>query len=186
MYIIVGLGNPTREYVGTRHNIGFEAVDAAAAEYGIREMEKKHKAMIGKGVIGREKVVLAKPSTYMNLSGESVRELVDYYKVDSKQGLIVIYDDVALPPGAIRIRGAGSAGGHNGMKSIIARLGHQEFIRIRMGVGEKPAGWDLADYVLGHFNKNEQKIMDESIGKAVEAMSVVLEQGVEAAMNRYN
>ena len=147
MYIIVGLGNPESKYNGTRHNIGFSAITALADANNISLDMKKHKALCGKGVIAGQKVLLAEPLTYMNLSGESVRELVDYYKVDPTDELIIIYDDINLAPGKLRIREKGSAGGHNGIKNIIAHLGSQEFPRIRIGVGEKPKGWDLADYV---------------------------------------
>jgi PTH1 family peptidyl-tRNA hydrolase len=136
MYIIAGLGNPGREYDNTRHNIGFAAIDKIAAKEDISVMEKKHKAIIGKGYIEGQKVILAKPQTFMNLSGESVRELVDYYKVDEKTELIVISDDISLDVGQIRVRKKGSAGGHNGLKNIIAHLGHDTFMRIKVGVGE--------------------------------------------------
>ena len=138
MHIIVGLGNPTREYCNTRHNIGFDVIDKLADMYSIDVLEKKHKALIGKGMINGEKVILAKPQTYMNLSGESVRELVDYYKIEEETQLIVIYDDISLDVGQLRIRKKGSAGGHNGIKNILKHLGHDVFPRIKMGVGEKP------------------------------------------------
>ena len=156
MYIIVGLGNPERKYAGTRHNIGFSAITAISDAYSISMDIKKHKAVCGKGMIAGNKVLLAMPQTYMNLSGESVRELVDFYKIDPEEELIIIYDDIALAPGKLRVRAKGSAGGHNGIKNIIAHLGTQQFSRIRIGVGEKPAGWDLADYVLGRFPAEEQ------------------------------
>lgn len=186
MYIIVGLGNPTREYENTRHNIGFDTIDAIANKYDIAVLEKKHKALIGKGFIDGKKVILAKPLTYMNLSGESVRELVDYYKIEETEELIVIFDDISLDVGQLRIRKKGSAGGHNGVKNIIKQLGHDTFMRIKIGVGEKPKGYDLADYVLGHFSEKERKIMDESVGRSVDAVKVMLFEGGEAAMNIYN
>lgn len=186
MYIIVGLGNPDRQYQNTRHNIGFDVVDAIAEKYGIAVGEKKHKAVIGKGFIAGQKVVLVKPQTYMNLSGESVRAVIDFYKVDEKTELIVISDDVSLDVGRIRIRKKGSAGGHNGLKNIILHLGHDEFIRVRMGVGEKPQGRDLADYVLGHFTKTDREVMDESARNAAAAIEVMITQGPDAAMNLYN
>lgn len=186
MYIIVGLGNPTREYENTRHNIGFDTIDAIAEKYDISVLEKKHKALIGKGFIDGQKVILAKPLTYMNLSGESVRELVDYYKIEETQELIVIFDDISLDVGQLRIRKKGSAGGHNGVKNIIKQLGHDTFMRIKMGVGEKPKGYDLADYVLGHFSEKERKIMDDSVKKAVDAVKMMLFEGADAAMNVYN
>ena len=186
MYIIVGLGNPTREYENTRHNIGFDTIDAIAEKYDIAVLEKKHKALIGKGFIDGQKVILAKPLTYMNLSGESVRELVDYYKIEETQELIVIFDDISLDVGQLRIRKKGSAGGHNGVKNIIKQLGHDTFMRIKMGVGEKPKGYDLADYVLGHFSEKERKIMDDSVEKAADAVKMMLFEGADAAMNVYN
>ena len=186
MYIIVGLGNPDRQYQNTRHNIGFDVIDAIADKNHITVGERKHKALIGKGFVGGQKVVLVKPQTYMNLSGESVREVIDFYKVDEKSELIVISDDVSLTVGQIRIRKKGSTGGHNGLKNIILHLGHDEFQRVKMGVGEKPAGYDLVDYVLGHFPKEERKIMDESIGRAAKAIEVIVTDGADAAMNQYN
>ena len=186
MYIIAGLGNPTKEYNNTRHNIGFDVIDEIAEAIGISVTEKKHKAFLGKGIINGEKVILAKPQTYMNLSGESIRELVDYYKVDEKSQLIVIYDDISLDVGQLRIRKKGSAGGHNGIKSIISHLGHDTFLRIKMGVGEKPKGYDLADYVLGHFKKEERVIMNDSCRAAFKAVSLMVEDETDKAMNLYN
>ncbi|MGN1171657.1 MAG: aminoacyl-tRNA hydrolase, partial [Lachnospiraceae bacterium] len=159
MFIIAGLGNPGKQYENTRHNTGFSVIDVIAEASDIAVLEKKHKAVIGKGYIDGQKVILAKPQTFMNLSGESIRELIDYYKVDETSELIVIYDDISMDVGQLRIRKKGSAGGHNGIKNIIAHLGHDEFLRIKVGVGEKPKGYDLADYVLGHFTQDEQKIM---------------------------
>ena len=186
MFIIVGLGNPTPEYEGTRHNVGFEVIDALARKYNIDVDTKKHRAYIGKGMIEGQKVILAKPQTYMNLSGESVRSLLDYYKVDEEQELLVIYDDISLEPGQLRIRLKGSAGGHNGIKNIIAHLGTQEFPRIKVGVGAKPPKMDLADYVLSRFGAEEQKIMDEAFGEAAEAAVMMMTTGAERAMNHYN
>ena len=186
MYIIVGLGNPGKDYKNTRHNIGFDVIDCLAEKENISVMEKKHKALVGKGVIAGQKVILAKPQTYMNLSGESVRSLLDYYKVDETEELIVISDDISLPPGQIRIRKKGSAGGHNGLKNIIAHLGHDSFQRIKMGVGEKPKGYDLADYVLGHFDKVDRAIMDDAAKDAAMAIEMILTEGADAAMNHYN
>ena len=186
MVIIAGLGNPTREYENTRHNIGFMAVDALADKYNISVMDCKHKALIGKGVIGGTKVVLVKPLTYMNLSGEAIRAVVDYYKVDAASELIVIYDDISLDVGQLRIRKKGSAGGHNGIKNIIANLGSDTFLRIKVGVGEKPKGYDLVDYVLGHFGKEELEVMVETVEKVAGAVNLVPEDEVDMAMNRYN
>ena len=186
MFIIVGLGNPSKEYEGTRHNAGFEVIDRIADKYNISVDTKKHRALIGKGIIGCQKVILAKPQTFMNLSGESVRSLLDYYKVDEEQEFIVIYDDISLDNGQIRIRAKGSAGGHNGIKNIIAHLGGQVFPRVKVGVGEKPSKYDLADYVLGHFSKEEQVLMDEGYAHAVHAVEMILEGDISAAMNEYN
>lgn len=186
MYIIVGLGNPGRDYTNTRHNIGFDVIDTLADVVGISVIEKKHKAIIGKGVLDGQKVILVKPQTYMNLSGESVRDIIDYYKVDEEQELIVVSDDTSLDVGSIRIRKKGSAGGHNGLKNIIAHLGHDTFMRVKMGVGEKPKGYDLADYVLGHFSSGERKLMDEAAKTAVEAIRMMMAGDVDKAMNQFN
>lgn len=186
MYLIVGLGNPKKEYQNTRHNIGFDVIDVIAKKEGISVIEKKQKALIGKGYIAGKKVILAKPQTFMNLSGESVRELVDYYKINAAEELIVIADDISLDVGQLRIRKKGSAGGHNGLKNIIAHLGSEQFQRIKMGVGNKPAGYDLADYVLGHFNKAEREEMDAAAGRAAEAVEVMMTQDADTAMNRFN
>ena len=186
MYVIVGLGNPGKEYVNTRHNVGFRVVDAIADKYHIAVTEKKHKALVGKGVVEGQKVLLVKPQTYMNLSGESVREVIDYYKVDETEELIVIFDDISLDVGKLRIRKKGSAGGHNGIKNIIAHLGHDTFQRIKMGVGDKPKGYDLADYVLGHFSAEDNRLMQDSIARAVEAVTVMMADGPDKAMNQYN
>lgn len=186
MYIIAGLGNPGKEYANTRHNIGFDVIDVIAEKENISVIEKKHKALIGKGYIAGRKVILAKPCTYMNLSGESVRELIDYYKVDEETELIVVSDDISLDVGQLRIRKKGSAGGHNGLKNIIQHLGHDNFHRIKVGVGEKPKGYDLADYVLGHFTSGERKIMNETAKLAAEAVETIIGEGADEAMNLYN
>lgn len=186
MIIIVGLGNPGKDYNNTRHNIGFDVIDKLAETENISVLEKKHKAIVGKGFIAGQKCVLAKPQTFMNLSGESVRELVDFYKADPQRDVIVISDDISLDVGQIRVRKKGSAGGHNGLKNIIAQLGTETFIRVRMGVGEKPAHYDLADYVLGHFTQMERKSMDDAALTAVEAIRTILTKDVDAAMNQFN
>lgn len=186
MYIIAGLGNPSRKYEGTRHNVGFDVIDRISEKYNIPVDTKKHLALTGKGIIEGHKVVLIKPQTFMNLSGESIRSAVDFYKADPSCELIVIYDDVNLAPGQLRIREKGSAGGHNGIKNIIAHLGTQEFPRVRVGVGEKPAGYDLADYVLGHFGKAEQELMDEGYGRAADAVRMILDGDISGAMSTYN
>lgn len=186
MYCIVGLGNPEKKYENTRHNIGFDVIDALAEKYSIAVREKGFKALFGKGVIEGQRVLLVKPQTYMNLSGESVREITDYYKVDAEEDLIVISDDISLEVGGIRIRKKGSAGGHNGLKNIIKHLGTENFCRIRMGVGEKPKEWDLVDYVLGHFSKQEREEMDQGIKDAVAAVGIMVTEGPDKAMNVYN
>lgn len=186
MYIIAGLGNPGKQYENTRHNIGYQVIEALADKHGIRVLESKFKGLIGKGMIGSEKVILIKPLTYMNLSGECIGEAVNYFKIDETAELIVVADDISLDVGHIRMRKKGSAGGHNGLKNIIAHLGHEEFIRIKMGVGDKPSGYDLADYVLGHFSKEETQILEESKKNAVLAIETILTDGIDKAMNLYN
>ena len=185
MIAIIGLGNPGREYNWTRHNIGFEVVGKLAYDNDINMNKEKYKAIVGEGRIGNEKVLLIQPLTYMNLSGDSVREFVNFYKLSPEQ-LIVIYDDISLSPGQIRIRKKGSAGGHNGIKNIIAHLGTQVFPRIKVGVGEKPKKYDLADYVLSHFTKAERKEMEEGYQKAIQAVEKILAGEMEAAMNEFN
>ena len=186
MFLIVGLGNPEKKYDKTRHNIGFDTIDALADKYNISMNEKKHKALCGTGVIDGVKVLLAKPQTYMKLSGDSVAEIVNFYKIDPEEEMIVIFDDISLAPGNIRVRKKGSAGGHNGIKSIIARTGTQNFMRIKVGVGEKPAGWDLADHVLGHFSREDRALVEDAI-KDAEAAAVLMMQGqVDKAMNDFN
>lgn len=186
MFAIIGLGNPDKKYEKTRHNIGFDVVDAMAAQYNISVTEKKHKALCGAGVIEGVKVVLVKPQTYMNLSGESVARVVDFYKLDPESELLVIYDDVSLVPGNIRVRVKGSAGGHNGIKSLIAHLGTQNFMRVKIGVGEKPEGWDLADHVLGHMSEEDRRYAEEAIGDAVKAAVLIVQGNIDQAMNEYN
>ena len=186
MIIIAGLGNPTKEYEGTRHNVGFQVIDKIAEKYNIAVDAKKGRAYVGKGIIEGQKVLLVKPQTYMNLSGESVGGIVNYYKIDPESDLLVIYDDISLDPGQLRIRLKGSAGGHNGIKNIIAHLGTQEFPRIKVGVGAKPPKMDLADYVLSRFGAEEQKLMDEAFGEAAEAAVMMMTAGAERAMNHYN
>ena len=186
MYIIAGLGNPDKQYEGTRHNAGFDVIDRIADKYNISVDGRKHRAFIGKGIIAGQKVILAKPQTYMNLSGESILSLVDYYKADVERGLLIIYDDISLETGQLRIRAKGSAGGHNGIKNIIAHLGTQVFPRIKVGVGEKPQGYDLADYVLGHFSKAERELMDEGYDNAVRAAEMIISGRMNEAMNEFN
>ena len=186
MFIIAGLGNPTLQYRGTRHNVGFDVIDTLADKYNIAVETRKSRALIGKGIIAGQKVLLVKPQTYMNLSGESIGELVSYYKVDEEQELLVIYDDVSLDVGQLRIRRKGSAGGHNGIKDIIRHLGTDVFPRIKIGVGEKPKGYDLADYVLGHFSREEREMMEEGYQKAAEAVEMILAGELDEATNVFN
>jgi PTH1 family peptidyl-tRNA hydrolase len=186
MFIIVGLGNPDKKYEKTRHNVGFEVIDRIAEKYNIEVSMRKHKALVGTGTVGTCKVVLAKPQTYMNLSGESVRSLLDFYKADETKELLVIYDDVSLAPGQLRIRTKGSAGGHNGIKNIIAHVGGQAFPRIKVGVGEKPERMDLVDYVLGRFSEGERVLMEEAFENAAAAAGLIVAGETEAAMNEYN
>ena len=177
MYLVVGLGNPGRQYESTRHNMGFDTVDYLVEEYKVPQGGVKFNAMYGKTVIGGEKVILMKPLSFMNLSGGPVRDMVNYFKIDPETELIVIYDDIDLDPGQLRIRKQGSAGGHNGIKDIIRQLGTEKFLRIKVGVGAKPKGWDLADYVLGRFSTEDRKIVDEAIAKAGKAVDIMISQG---------
>ena len=186
MFIIVGLGNPTKEYEGTRHNVGFDVIDAIADKYNISVTEREKRAFCGKGVIEGQKVILVKPQTYMNLSGESVRGFIDYYKVDIETELLVIFDDISLDVGQLRIRKKGSAGGHNGIKNIIQHLGGNVFQRIKVGVGEKPKDYDLADYVLGHFSKAEREVMQDGYKSAIEAVEMIVRGDIDSAMNTFN
>ena len=185
MYLIAGLGNPSRTYEGTRHNIGFTMIDAIGNKFGIDVTTKKHKALVGRGMIDGMRVILAKPQTYMNLSGESIREITDFYKIEP-ENIIIIYDDISLDVGQLRIRTKGSAGGHNGVKNIIAHLGTQEFPRIKVGIGNKPEGWDLADYVLSKYTKAEQEALEEASEGVIGAVKLMLADDIEAAMNKYN
>lgn len=186
MYIIAGLGNPGRQYAGTRHNMGFNVVTRIADDYKMQITIKEHKALCAKGFIGGQKVLLALPQTYMNLSGESIRELVNYYKIDPETELMVIYDDISMDVGRIRMRAKGSAGGHNGIKNIIAELGTDVFPRMKVGVGEKPKGWNLADYVLGRFSDEENEVMRRMLAKGSDACRDFILYGIQEAMNRYN
>ena len=186
MFVIAGLGNPSLRYDGTRHNIGFDVVDMLAKKYRIRVKDKKHKALCGMGVIEGQKVLLVKPQTFMNLSGESIGAVLNFYKLQPETDLIVVYDDISLVSGRLRIRKKGSAGGHNGMKNIISHLGTQEFGRIKIGVGEKPQDWDLADYVLSRPSKKERTLMKEAYEKACAAIEMMVQEKTDLAMNEFN
>ena len=182
MKLIVGLGNPGEEYQNTRHNAGFMAIDNYIDG---SNFKKKDNYMIVEKVINGEKVLFVKPLTYMNNSGECIRAVMDYYKAGTDD-LIVIYDDISLAPGKLRLRPKGSAGGHNGIKSIIAHLGTEQFNRIKFGVGDKPKGWDLVDWVLGRFNAEDKEILEQGRDKACEAVVCIMNEGIESGMNKYN
>lgn len=184
MYIIAGLGNPGKKYENTRHNMGFLVLDAFAQRHGIKVSKIKHKALTGEGFIAGKKVLLVKPQTYMNLSGESLREVMEYYKVPI-ENLIVIYDDLDLEIGALRIRKKGSAGSHNGMKSVISQLQDDQFPRIRIGIGGAD-GRDWKDFVTGGVSKEEADVLSETIDRAADAVTCMLEKGIDIAMNQYN
>ena len=185
MKLIVGLGNPGMQYAATRHNIGFEVIDSLSEVYNIPVNKSKYKALIGEGRIGDERVILMKPQTFMNLSGEAVRACMDFQKL-SNEDVIIIYDDISLDVGQIRIRKSGSAGGHNGIKSIIAHMNTQEFPRVKVGVGQKPAGWDLANYVLGRFSEEDMKIIGPKINDVIKAVECMVASTIDKAMNQYN
>ena len=186
MYLIAGLGNPTKQYEHTRHNIGFDTITYLADHYHISMNTKKFQGICGSGYIEGQKVLLLMPQTYMILSGQSVSEAAAFYKLDPAAEVIVIYDDIALEPGNIRVRKKGSAGGHNGIKNIIAHLGTQEFQRIRIGVGEKPKEYDLADYVLGRFSAEDRKLVEEAFANAADAVRLMVQGKTDEAMNLYN
>lgn len=183
MFLIVGLGNPGNEYEDTRHNIGFKVVDNIAKEYNIEINRQKFKGIYGEGFIDKEKIILLKPTTYMNLSGESVRAVVDFYNIDNDH-ILVIYDDISLEIGTLRIREKGSAGGHNGIKSIIAHLGSDVFSRIKVGVGQPNV--DLIKYVLGKFTQEEKVVVSESIEASTKAAREIINNDVKTAMNQFN
>ena len=185
MYLITGLGNPGDKYRYTKHNVGFMVLDHFASEHNISISKLKHKALIGEGQIGQERVILAKPQTYMNLSGESVQELMHWYKEDISR-LIVVYDDVDLDVGRIRIRPEGSSGTHNGMKSIIYLLNTDKFPRIRVGIGKQPPYMDLGNYVLSRFNDEEIPLMEEAVKKSALAIEEIVRKDITSAMNKYN
>ncbi len=186
MYIIAGLGNPTKEYENTRHNAGFMAIDAIAKKFDIDVRNVNFKALTGTGYIEGEKVLLMKPLTYMNLSGESIVAALNYYKVDVEDEFIVLYDDISLDVGKLRLRAKGSAGGHNGIKSIISHVGTDKFKRVKIGVGNKPAHFDLADYVLGHFSSDELATMKDATSNVADAVKEALVNDFSSAMNKFN
>lgn len=186
MYLVVGLGNPGKQYEMTRHNIGFEVIDYISKEYGIKVNKIKHKGLIGEGFIDGEKILFLKPQTYMNLSGESVREVSAFYKIPP-ENIIIIYDDISLPCGSIRIRAKGSAGGHNGIKSIIYQLNSDNFPRIKLGVGApKHEDYDLKDFVLGHFANDEAEGIISAVKSVPDIILSIIRHGCDKAANKYN
>lgn len=186
MYIVAGLGNPGKKYEDTRHNMGFSAIDALAEKYGINVNKIKFRALVGEGRIAGQKVLLVKPQTYMNLSGESVREIMDFYKADPRE-LIVIYDDIDIPAGTIRLRKKGSAGTHNGMRNILQHIKTEEFPRIRVGIGPSSGKTEnLINYVIGGISRSEKELLSGSAVKAAESAACIIEKGIEKAMNEYN
>ncbi|QGU96569.1 aminoacyl-tRNA hydrolase [Clostridium bovifaecis] len=184
MFLIVGLGNPGKEYEHTRHNVGFDIIDLLSKKYNIDVNRKKFKGMYGDGKVNGERVLLLKPTTYMNLSGESVKEIVEFYKIPN-ENVIVIYDDISLEVGRLRIREKGSAGGHNGIKSIISYLGSEVFPRIKVGVGQ-PSKEELVSFVLGKFSKEDRERLEKVFKAAIDAVGAIIEEGTIEAMNKYN
>ncbi|MSS44105.1 aminoacyl-tRNA hydrolase [Anaerosalibacter bizertensis] len=185
MYAVIGLGNPGREYENTRHNIGFNTVDLLADRNGIDINKIKFKSVYGKGRIGNESVLLLKPQTYMNNSGISVLELYKYYKIPI-ENILVVVDDIDIDFGVVRIKRKGSAGTHNGLKSIIYHLQRNDFPRIKIGVGSPPPEWDLADFVLSRFQNKEEKTIKESIEVACESIETIIREDIDKAMNKFN
>lgn len=185
MYLIVGLGNPGKQYAHTRHNVGFDVLEKLGAKMGVSITRSKCKALVGEGFVAGQKVVLALPQTFMNLSGEAVQELAHWYRVEPEH-LMIVYDDVDLAPGFIRIRKNGSAGTHNGMRSIIGCLGYENFPRLRVGVGQKREGYELADWVLGHYIGEEADAADKAFDLAAEALLDYIQNGIESAMCKFN
>lgn len=184
MFIIAGLGNPGKKYENTRHNMGFLVIDRLASKNDIKVNKLKHRALVGDGFISGQKVLLVKPQTYMNLSGESLGEVLRYYHAEP-QNLIVIYDDFDLAAGTLRIRKKGSAGSHNGMKSVIEQVGSQDFPRVRVGIGES-GGLDWKDFVLGKVTGGQQQLFSEAASQAADSIMCILEKGIDKAMNEYN
>ena len=184
MYVIAGLGNPGKKYENTRHNMGFITIDQLAEKHNIKVDKLKFKALVGEGRIAGQKVMLVKPQTYMNLSGESIREVMNFYKLEP-ENLIVIYDDIDIEAGTLRIRKFGSAGTHNGMKSVVYQLQSDRFSRIRLGIGSQKKG-DLVNFVIGGFSKEEVPVLEEAVNHAVLATECIIEDGIDKAMNQYN
>lgn len=185
MYLIVGLGNPEADYSKTRHNMGFNVINKLAKEYGIEVNKSKFNGLVGNGIIENEKVILLKPQTFMNLSGESLIEAMNFYKV-GPENILVIYDDIDTEPKTIRIRKSGSAGSHNGMKSVIQNISTEEFARIRVGIGRPQYTNDMINYVIGHIPEDEVKLLDEGCELAKEAIIEIIKNGIDSAMNKFN
>ena len=185
MYLIVGLGNPEAEYARTRHNMGVDVVNELADKYKIAISREKFDGLYGTGEIENEKVILLKPQTFMNLSGESIKEAIDFYKIQ-KENIIIIYDDMDVKPGTIKIRKIGGPGSHNGMKSVIQNIKDKEFTRIRVGIGKPENKSDMIKYVIGNVSESDKKILDEATTIAKDAVIEILENGVDKAMNKYN
>lgn len=186
MYLVVGLGNPGKQYEATRHNMGFDTIDVLVERHKIPQGGVKFNAMYGSGFIGGEKVIFMKPLSFMNLSGGPVQEMAAYFKINPESELIIIQDDIDLEPGQLRIRKQGSAGGHNGLKDIIGRLGTQKFMRVKIGVGAKPKGWNLADHVLGRFSGEDRARVEEAIRDAEDAAVLMIQGEADKAMNDFN
>ncbi len=185
MYLIVGLGNPEEEYARTRHNIGFDTINKIADKYGIQVNKRKFNSLYGSGEIEGEKVLLLKPQTYMNLSGTAIREVMSFYKLSSKD-IIVIYDDLDIEPGIIKIRKKGGPGTHNGMKSVVHEIGTEDFCRIRVGIGMPQYKKDLLNFILTKISDEEYKILENAIQKVVEATGEIIKNSIDSAMNKYN
>lgn len=183
MFLIAGLGNPGRQYDHTRHNVGFDTIDIISKQYNIALNREKFKGIYGEGIIAGEKVILLKPTTFMNLSGESLREIASFYKIES-ENIIVIYDDVSLHTGRMRIRLQGSAGGHNGIKSIISSLSTDKFPRVKVGVGHPE--YDIIPFVLGRFSKEDRALVEEVMKTVAVSVETIIKDGIEEAMNKYN
>ena len=185
MYLIVGLGNPENEYANTRHNMGFDTINKLAENNHIDVNKAKFKGIYGNGIIQNKKVILLKPQTYMNLSGESIREVIDFYHIENEE-IIIIYDDIDTEKGNIRIRKKGGPGSHNGMKSVVENLQTTDFGRIRVGIGQPEYKNDMINYVIGKVPEEEQKVLQEGVTKAAEAIEEILKNGIDIAMNKFN
>ena len=185
MYLIVGLGNPEEEYSNTRHNMGFNTINKLAKQYNIEINKSKFKSLYGNGIIEKEKVILLKPQTYMNLSGTAIKEVMDFYKIN-KEELIIIYDDIDIEPGIIKIRKKGGPGTHNGMKSVVNEIKTQDFTRVRVGIGMPSNKSDLINYVIGKISKDDIEKLEDGTTKAKDALIEIIKNGVDIAMNKFN